>query len=84
MQGPAFLFLISSAVGSSHAFSLLLLYSRICLLRASWSIPHRLDGAAGPRVPRGDVVSRASGALEGRRNPHHAQYILQPFAYALS
>lgn len=90
-QGPAFLFLISSAVGSSHAgptpphpFSLLLLYSRICLFRASWSIPHRLDGAAGPRVPRGEVVSRASGVLEGRRNPHHAQYFLQPFAYALS
>ena len=44
--------------------SLLPLSSRICLLGASWSVPRRLECAAGPRVSLGEAVSRASGSLK--------------------
>lgn len=54
------------SAGPARPVPFLLLYSTTCLLSASWSIPHRLGGAAEPTASLGDGAPEASGSLAGR------------------
>lgn len=54
------------SAGPARPVPFLLLYSTTCLLSASWSIPHRLGGAAEPTASLGDGAPGASGSLAGR------------------
>lgn len=53
------------SAGPARPVPFLLLYSTTCLLSASWSIPHRLGGAAEPTASLGDGAPGASGSLGG-------------------